>query len=59
MKKYFIQNNIGRAKYVVSHHDGVKLHNDKSPFFDVAIFNSKRNMEAFTTKLKAAGYVEI
>lgn len=55
---YRVQHNIGRAKYVVSFHDGIKTHPDGSPFFDVEIFGSKRRCQKFVTSLLKAGYVE-
>ena len=42
MKKYTVQFNIGHAKYVVNYHGGEKFHKDGSPFYDIAIFNSKK-----------------
>lgn len=56
MKKYNITQNVGKSKYVVSHHDGVKQHNDGSPFFDIDIFSNKRKMLAFVFLLKSKGY---
>ena len=57
MKRYYIQYNVGRSRYVVNHHDGVKTHRDGSPFFDVAIFSNKRKCEAFVRDLKRDGFV--
>ena len=56
MKTFYIQNNIGKAKYVVSYHDGVKTHWDGSRFFDVAIFKNKRKLETFVNGLRKIGY---
>jgi hypothetical protein len=50
--------NVGTAKYVVNHHDGIKKHNDGSDFFDVTIFKNKRKMEKFVAGLKINGYTE-
>jgi len=58
MKTYYIQYNIGKAKYVVNFYDGVKKHNDGSPFFDIAIFKNKKKLNTFTDQLKTVGYVE-
>ena len=38
---YYVQHNIGRAKYVLNYYDGIKQHADKSPFYDVLVFKSK------------------
>jgi hypothetical protein len=56
MKTYNIQYNIGKAKYVVNFHDGVKTHKDGSRFFDIAIFHNKKKMNLFIKKLKDEGY---
>lgn len=58
MKRYNLDFNIGRSKYVVNFHDGVKTHKDGSPFYDIAIYSNKRKMEAFVRRLKKLGYVE-
>ena len=50
--------NIGRAKYVVRYHDGVKKHNDGSPFFDIEIFSNKRKKERRVKELRQQGYQE-
>ena len=46
-QQYYVQQNIGQVKYVVNFHDGVKTHDDGSPFFDVRIFSNKKKMDAF------------
>lgn len=56
MKTFRIQERIGKARHVVSFHDGVKTHSDNSPFFDVRIFSRKRDALRFTQQLKADGY---
>lgn len=43
--------NVGKAKYVVSYHDGIKHHNDGSPFYDVAIFKNKKKKDNFIKQL--------
>ena len=45
MKKYNIQYNIGKAKYVVNYHDGVKKHKDGSSFYDITIFKNKVKLQ--------------
>ena len=57
MKRYNIMHNVGRAKYVVSFHDGVKTHRDGSEFFDIAIFSNKKKMNDFIKDLQANGYI--
>ena len=58
MKAFYRQDNIGTAKYTVSHHDGIKTHKDGSPFFDIAIFKNKKRLYEFINKLITAGYKE-
>ena len=57
MKMYRVTNNIGKSKYVVSYHDGEKLHNDGSPFFDIAIFSNKKKLSVFVDGLLKSGYL--
>jgi hypothetical protein len=45
--------NVGKAKYVVNYSDGSKQHSDGSEFFDIAIFKSKKKMNAFVTSLQS------
>lgn len=57
MKKlYRTQSSIGKARHVVSFHDGIKTHADGSPFFDTAIFRNKKRRDEFIEGLKGAGY---
>jgi hypothetical protein len=58
MKRFHIQYNIGKARYVVSHHDGEKKNRDGSDFFDITIFSNKLNMAKFVSELKDKGYTE-
>ena len=58
MKRFNIMYGIGRAKYVVNFHDGIKKHNDGSDFFDIEIFKNKKKLNAFVSELKNTGYVE-
>jgi len=57
-KTYHIQYNIGKARYVVSFHDGHKTHPDGSPFFDIAIFTNKRGLLKAIDRLEKQGYRE-
>jgi len=56
MKTFHTHNNIGKAKYVVSFHDGLKTHKDGSRFFDIAIFKNKKKLAKFLIKLHNDGY---
>jgi len=56
VKQFYVQYNIGKAKFVVSYFDGVKRHNDNSPFFDIRTFKNKRDFKAFVKSLKDSGY---
>jgi hypothetical protein len=58
MKEYMIQHRVGRAKYLVSFHDGVKTHKDGSSFFDIKIFKSKNKLGKFIDGLSENGYRE-
>jgi len=59
MKEYYLQENIGRAKYVVNYHNGIKTHKDGSRFFDMGIFSNKQKLEAFVKELIRKGYKEV
>jgi len=56
MKQFTIRYNIGKCKYVVNHHDGIKTHTDGSKFFDIAIFKNKIALNKFVTDLTKVGY---
>ena len=58
MKTYYIQYNIGKVKYLVSYHDGIKKHTDGSNSFDGVIFKNKKKLKAFTDTLEKNGYIE-
>lgn len=58
MKTFYTHTGVGRCRYVVSFHDGVKTHRDNSPFFDIRIFSSKLDTQKFVKELLAAGYVQ-
>jgi len=55
-KNFYTMTNVGSARYVLNHHDGVKTHSDGSPFYDMSIFGNKRDLAAKIGKLKADGY---
>ena len=42
-KTFYRRDNIGKAKYTISFHDGVQTHKDGSRFFGIAIFKNKIN----------------
>jgi hypothetical protein len=56
MRVYNIQNNIGRAKYVVNYHNGTDTHADGSPFYHIATFKNKVALNTFEQKLIEQGY---
>jgi hypothetical protein len=55
-KYYNTMSNVGKSKYVVNYHDGVKTHKDGSPFKDIAIFKNKIDNDKFVKKLESEGY---
>jgi hypothetical protein len=57
MKKYYLQDDIGRAKYTVNFHDGQSVHKDGSDFFDIRIFKNKKDVARFVKNLQRDGYV--
>jgi hypothetical protein len=57
-KTFYVQYNVGHAKYVVNHHDGVKRHPDGSIFFDATIFKNKEKLSKFLAGLRKSGYSE-
>ena len=58
MKTFYIQNNIGKVKYVVNVNDGVTKNKDGSPFTGIKTFSNKKKMAIHLKKLKSEGYVE-
>ena len=55
-KLYYIQNNVGKAKYVLSYCTGENFHNDGSLFWDIEIFKNKKKLFLEVHKLKSEGY---
>lgn len=51
MPKYYVQYNVGRAKYVLSYHLEGKTHKDGSEFYDIRIFTNRKSMEKFIKSL--------
>ena len=58
MRRYNLKHNVGKVKYLLSYHDGVKTHKDGSDFFDIATFSNKSKLAIFIKSLQIAGYVE-
>jgi hypothetical protein len=56
VKKFYIQQGIGHAKYVVNFHNGRKKHEDGSAFYDIRIFKNKKDLQKFENKLLKLGY---
>lgn len=57
-KQYYTHHQIGKAKHVISYHDGVKTHPDGSAFFDIEICGNKRKLAKRIKELKSEGYTE-
>lgn len=55
-KTAYITHGIGRSKYVINYHDGIKCHDDGSPFFDVRTFTNQEKANIFYKQLADAGY---
>jgi len=58
-KEFRTQNNIGRAKYTISTHNGIDTHKDGSKFFGIEIFSNKKKFEARQKELLAERYTQI
>ena len=56
MKEFRTRYGIGKCKYVVSYHNGIKTHPDGSRFFDIAIFSNKKKLRQFENNLRREGY---
>lgn len=57
-KTYYRMNNVGKAKYTISYHDGISTHKDGSAFFAIRIFCNKKRMLEFISSLTEQGYIE-
>lgn len=55
---YKIMHNVGKSKYVVSYHDGIKKHKDGSNFYDIFLTNNKKVLNKFVNDLIKQGYKE-
>lgn len=58
MKQYYTMQNIGKVKYLVNFHNGVKKHKDGSSFYDIRTFTNKNLFDKFVKELKNNGYKE-
>jgi hypothetical protein len=58
MKIFYTQDNIGKAKYTVSFHNGIDKNKDGSDFFAIAIFHNKKKRKTFIDNLKKQNYIE-
>jgi hypothetical protein len=55
-KIFYTQYGLGKVKYAVSFHDGVKTHKDGSPFYDIRLFSNKKELYKFEQKLLKENY---
>jgi hypothetical protein len=55
-KLYYTMNNVGKSKYVINYHDGSKTHKDGSAFYDIDIYNNKKDFDKAVAKLESEGY---
>lgn len=53
VRQYIYRQNVGKSRHVVSFHDGTKLNDDGSPFYDVRIFSRKGDAAKFMADLDA------
>jgi hypothetical protein len=56
MKTFNFMWGVGRAKYIINYHDGVKKHGDGSDFFDINIFSNKKDFFRRMDELQKEGY---
>jgi hypothetical protein len=54
-----IKHNIGKIKYLLSYHDGVKMHQDGSKFYDIFCTNNKKVLGKSVKELIKKGYKQI
>ena len=57
MKRFNVMYNVGKVKYLVNFHDGVKKHKDGSDFFDIECFKNKNSFMKFVKDLEKQGYL--
>ena len=56
-KRFNVKYNVGKAKYLLSYHDGKQKHKDGSDFFDVMIYQNKKEFEKAQQELLRKGYI--
>lgn len=57
-KNFYLLEKVGKEKYLVYFHEGVKTHQDGSPFYDIQFFSNKKLRNDFCKELKQQGFVE-
>ncbi len=55
-KVFNIQFNVGKCKYVINYHNGIKRHPDGSKFFDIDVYSNKKKFELRQKQLLNLGY---
>lgn len=58
MKTYKVMHNVGKSKYIINSHDGIKKHKDGSLFYDINIFKNKTSLNNAIRTFKFFGYKE-
>ena len=56
MKVFNLMYGVGKIKYLVNFHNGIKTHKDGSPFYDIKTFKNKKLLNAFIKTLKLKGF---
>lgn len=56
MKEFYTTDNIGKAKYTISYHDGISTHKDGSKFWGIMIFKNKRKYNLKIKEMIKEGY---
>jgi hypothetical protein len=57
--KFYERYGVGSSKYSVLFHDGVKTHDDGSPFYDIRLFKNAKLKNAFVAELIGKGYTRV
>lgn len=58
MKRFRVNFNVGKVKYLVSYSDGTKFHKDGSVFYDIATFKNRVAFDKFIKELKEKNYTD-
>lgn len=58
VKRFYLQYNIGKVKYLVSYHKDDSKYRDGSDFFHIATFKNKVKLNDFIKDLEKEGYIE-